>query len=183
MNPVLTAKYALKGVWIAAIAAVMLACIGFGVYQYTMRHGFSFLFWKHEGEIAKIERLEGEIKALIDGQIEAERLQQAVNDAKEQAYTDIAERIDDAQIDAQGAVLSAADQYIAANRVRPQADRCASGGPSGPSEGGGAGVPAEVPADTLVAISDADVRTCSAAAAYAVGAHNWALEIETANQR
>jgi hypothetical protein len=181
MSPLLGARYALKGIWIAAIAGVLLLILGFGVYQYTMRHGFQLLFWEHEGEIAKIDRLEGEIKALVDGQAEAERLQKALNDAKEQTYTDIAERIDDAQDNAQGAALSAADAFIAANRVRPEADRCPPGQAGGPAQGEGAGVSATVPASPVVAVSDADVRACSAVAAYAVGAHNWAVELDNTN--
>jgi hypothetical protein len=76
----------------------------------------------------------------------------------------------------------AARSYSAAHRittggVRAQAAR--SPGLEAPAAAGGesAGVSAQVPADSIVAVSSPDLQACTAAVTYAVAAHNWAATI------
>lgn len=68
---------------------------------------------------------------------------------------------------------SATDRFIDANRVQP-ARSCHSPAPTAP----GAGLPQEVPAGPLVAVSDGDVRACTDAVIYAVEAHKWAISLD-----
>lgn len=72
------------------------------------------------------------------------------------------------------AAHSDADRYLAAHRV----PACPGGAPRGAvasAPGGSASIPADLSASAIVA--DADVRACSAAAAYALAAHGWALTL------
>ena len=70
---------------------------------------------------------------------------------------------------------SATDAYL--GRMRTKAASCPASGAVASAEGGGAGVPANVPADSFVAISDSDVQACAAATIYAIEAHNWAMTL------
>lgn len=67
---------------------------------------------------------------------------------------------------------------IAAGGVRDRADGSSGRKAPAASEDGSAGVPAEVPADPLVAVSSPDLQACTAAVTYAVAAHNWAATID-----
>jgi hypothetical protein len=176
-----TAKYTLKGIWLALVGLVLVVIVGFAVVQTVRLEGFKFWPFETEGALAKIDRLELEIKALIDGQEDAREAQQAVNDAAEKIYTEVAEKIDVEHDHAQDEARSAADRYIADNRLRCPADRGASGRTAPAAPGNGAGVPQSVPAPALVAVSDADVRACTAAATYALKAHEWATALEATN--
>ena len=70
---------------------------------------------------------------------------------------------------------AAADRYIAAHRVRNQALARDASGALASAPDRGPGVPASLPADAFVAVSDSDVQACTEAVTYAVGAHEWAL--------
>lgn len=71
-----------------------------------------------------------------------------------------------------------AEQFIAANRVRPQGANCPSSGAATAAQGERAGVPAPVPpAPELVATTPEDVRACAAAVTYADKAHEWAMTL------
>ena len=61
--------------------------------------------------------------------------------------------------------------------MRGQTDGGESLAASAAAGGGSAGVPAQVPADPLVAVSSPDLQACTAAVTYAVAAHNWAATI------
>lgn len=69
---------------------------------------------------------------------------------------------------------AATDRYIASHRVpgKTVADHRSSA--SAAAQGSGAGVPADVPDNSIVVVSDADVRACTNATTYAVKAHDWA---------
>ena len=70
---------------------------------------------------------------------------------------------------------AAADRYIAAHRVRNQALARNASGALASAPDRGPGVPASLPADAFVAVSDSDVQACTDAVTYAIGAHEWAL--------
>ena len=74
---------------------------------------------------------------------------------------------------------AAADRYIAAHRVRNQAAARDASGALASAADRGPGVPASLPADAFVAVSDSDVQACTDAAIYAVSAHDWAMGLQT----
>lgn len=131
-------------------------------------------------------------KALIVAAVrEADALAQAAREDEERRHAANAQRSEVSHDQDLERAAAAARSYLAANHiaaggVRDKADGSAGRKAPAASEGGSAGVPAEVPADPLVAVASADVQTCTAAVTYAVAAHNWAAtidppEIEPAN--
>jgi hypothetical protein len=107
-------------------------------------------------------------------QAEAERLHLAAKAATEARYRELAGRIDNDHARNQAAASSATARFIAANRVQPCPVAGATSGTIAAPGDHGAGVSASVPADSLVALSDLDVRACTAAATYAIDAYKWA---------
>jgi hypothetical protein len=68
-----------------------------------------------------------------------------------------------------------AEQFIAANRVRQvQCVGSPTSGAATAAQGERASVPAPVSDSTLVGVTAEDVRACTAAAQYALSAHEWA---------
>lgn len=129
--------------------------------------------WRADSLSDRLDRAKEQIAAMEVASEAARAAQQAVNDAAAARYQELAERADNDVADAQAVALDAADRYITANRVQP----CSGGGTSGtpaPADSGDTGVPASLPADSLVAVSAEDVRACTAATTYALEAHNWA---------
>ena len=129
------------------------------------------------GYNARDERADREMSEMLaqvsDAQERARAAQQAAMDAEQARYDELAERTDaDARL-AQVEAMSAADRYIERNRVRPS-DRSVASDTSAAPQGDGSGVPAPVPADPFVAVTDADVRACTVATTYAVEAFLWA---------
>lgn len=89
----------------------------------------------------------------------------------------LADNADKAFESGRAAAMDAADRYILAHRVRtPKGSGSAIGTPA-PAKDGSAGVPAELPADAVL-VSEIDVRACTAAADYALRAHEWAMSVE-----
>jgi hypothetical protein len=105
---------------------------------------------------------------------------QAAHDAQEQQSKDYA-RVQQELRDARSKPVSdATDGYAAANRVPvcPAAGSAARPAPT-TSKDSSASVPASVPADPLVAISDVDLHKCAALAVYGVSAHDWAAGLNS----
>lgn len=117
---------------------------------------------------------------------EADALAQAAREDQERNSADNAKRSDASHDQDLERAADAARRFAAANRiatggVRPAPDRSESIEAPATAPGGSAGFPAEVPADPLVAITSADLQTCTAAVTFAVAAHNWAAGL--ANDR
>lgn len=70
------------------------------------------------------------------------------------------------------AIRAATDRFIADNRVRGESE---SSNPTAADNA--AGVPEDVPSNSLVAVSGRDVHACSEATKYAVDAHDWAMKL------
>jgi hypothetical protein len=122
-------------------------------------------------------------KALIVAAVkEADALAQAAREDEERRSAANAERSDafHAQ-DLERAAVAGRDyarvNRIAAGGVRGEAPESDSIEASAAAPGGSAGFPAEVPADSLVAVSSSDLQACTTAVTYAVGAHNWAATV------
>src|SRR5690606_28775011 len=111
-----------KAGWNAAKLGLLVAVVAFvvlvAIVQTVRLEGFAIGPFKSEGALARADRLEDEIGAIIRGQHEAELLAEAQKDAQEAAYAAIAKGVDDAFEEGIGAELAAAARYAAANRVR-----------------------------------------------------------------
>lgn len=117
--------------------------------------------------------------AYVDAQAEAAAKAIAALQAAETRYTNLAKDADNEQRVELADARTAADRYIAANRVRRcEAAGSPRGGPVAAPESPDTGVPESLPADSLVAISDDDLHKCTAATVYAIGARAWALSLE-----
>ena len=129
------------------------------------------------GYNARDERADREMSEMLAsveaGQERARAAQQAAMDAEQARYDELAERTDANAEIAQVAAMDAANRYIERNRVRPS-DRSVASDTSAAPQGDGSGVPAPVPTDPFVAVTDADVRACTVATTYAVEAFLWA---------
>lgn len=129
-----------------------------------------------EGWKPRAKRLQVVIDRFDKAQDEARKLAAAQMKAKEAEYRQKAEEADHEHEIALDGALTAADSYIDSHRVC-QADRGSAGGTPAAAEGDNSGVPAGVSGDTLVSVTDADVRACASAATYAVKAHDWAIAL------
>lgn len=118
------------------------------------------------------------IAELVAASKAAQRLAESQKATVEQRYRELAERASNDHENANLRASDAADRYIASNRVQCPSDRRAASPAIAAAEDHGASVFADVPADPFVAVSESDVRACSAAAAYAVSAFEWASGLE-----
>jgi hypothetical protein len=195
MPPWTTARVALSGLKLARLGLVLLAAVGFGVVQTVRLEGFKVWPFKVEGALAKVDRLEGELQAILAAQAAAEKLARAQKAANEAAYRRIAEGIDDAFEENLDGELAAAARFIAANRVRcPTPARGASrtiatAGDSGAESLGGGSRAAELDAaggdpvlPDLVAVPADDVRICTVNTLKAEAGHRLATELKAASR-
>lgn len=113
-------------------------------------------------------------QSYTDAQAEAKRKAEAARLAEEARYRRQAEEADNAHEAQLADARDDAERYIAANRVRPEAAGRSPGGPGTGPESGAPRVPEGLPPDGLVAVTEADVRACTAATIYAFNAHRWA---------
>jgi len=118
------------------------------------------------------------IAELVAASKAAQKLAESQKAAVEARYRELAERASNDHENANLRASDATDRFIAANRVQCPSDRRAASPAITAAEDHGASVFADLPADPVVAVSESDVRACSAAAAYAVSAHEWAVGLE-----
>lgn len=71
---------------------------------------------------------------------------------------------------------SAADAFIARNRVRGQAARCHASGAVASAEDRSPRIPDQVPADSVL-VPASDVQACTGAVSYGIAAHDWAARL------
>lgn len=197
MPPRLTefaARIGLAGLAIAVLLVLL-------AVQTVRLDGFKLWPLSLQGWKPRAEAAEKTIADIAAAQELARKTARAAREAKEQAYRDIAERIDD---NAQGQIddaMAAAERFIAARGVRAEATggtggrtrTCAgSGGAADPARAGGApeldaaadrgaGEPL-IPAGYVLVPAD-DVRTCTTNTVKAEAARAFVLELEAANQR
>lgn len=133
------------------------------------------------GYNARDERADREMSEMLasvaDAQERARAAQQAAMDREQARYDELAERTDREYQASQVEAMSAADRYIAANRVRPPSGSVASDTSAAPQGDGasgdsGPGSPALVDA---VAVSAEDVRICTVNTSRLIAAHLWAV--------
>lgn len=123
-------------------------------------------------------------KALIVAAVkDADALAQAAREDEERRRAANAQRSNASHDQDQTRAAAATGSYLAAHRIAAGGVRSETAGSAGSqalatAPDGSAGLPAEVPADPLVAVASSDVQTCTAAVTYAVAAHNWAATID-----
>jgi hypothetical protein len=108
----------------------------------------------------------------------AGQLAQAQRKVDEQHYKELANNADAShQAGAARAGRATAD-YLALHRMRAPAAARPAGAVAPETQSGGAGLPANPAADAfVVAVSEDDVRACSADYSYAVAAYEWAMSL------
>lgn len=179
----LTAKYAIKGIWLLLVALVVIASLAFGAYQLTRVEGFRFLFWSAEGWKPRAERLQADLDRVKRAQQDARAAQVGVNQAAEKRYADAAERIDRENIRQLESELAAAERFIRAGGLRPQtACRVSSGaGAAAQDQSAGSGEAAGTSPKldaTEVVVTAEDVRICTVNTLQAEAAREWSLALE-----
>lgn len=113
--------------------------------------------------------------AYVMAQAEASRIAKAALDHAETRYKDKANAADEKTVLAVAAADAATADY--ARRMRVKAPSCAGSAAPPASQSDGARVPEAMPADTLVAISDADLQACGVNTATLLQAREWALSL------
>lgn len=185
------AQVALKGIWVAVIAALFISAICFGVVQTVRLEGLKIWPFEITGwRPLAIDRGKT-IASFAKAQNDALALALAAKAKAEADYRTLAERIDHEADQARPDALADAERYIAGNRVqRCPADRGAagpapaSGQDHGARNGDAAGATALVDAadPDLVAVTPDDIRICTANTLQAEAARSWALQLIEANK-
>lgn len=183
--PLLTARYALQGVWLALIALVIVVSVGYGLYHKMLIDGYKILFIESEGYRPAYKRVLTDNKRILAAQAEAERLQRQINQEVEDGVAESSERIDREKYEELSDQLAVAEQFIRNNRVRGQADRCPSGPTgaaaqdrsAGDSEAAGATAIVDG-AEDLVLVPSNDIRICTTNTLQAEAGREFALDVE-----
>ena len=176
--PFLLLKLLGIGKWLRGAATALLGVVGRYPWQSACIALLALSAGLWRGNVSK-ERLIVYMKAervkILDAQDQARAAQLAVNKAAEDKSRQIAKDSDNAHAIELADARTAADRYIAANRVRP--DGAYRPGPAiATAQGDNPGVPDGLPAAGFVVVSDSDVQACTAATSYAVAAHNQAMD-------
>jgi hypothetical protein len=107
-------------------------------------------------------------------QAEATLIAKRALDAVEARYRSKANEADRSHTDALVDARSATDAYL--GRMRTKAASCTAGGAVASAQGGSASVPANVPAELVMA--EADVRAAAEWQAFGSACRNWAMTLE-----
>lgn len=136
----------------------------------------AILWWRADRIADQRDDALAQIEEMTQASAESLRRAKAQKAAVEQRYRDLAKQKDVEHEKELAHAMDATDRYIASHRVRS----CAGGSTGRPApapEYHGSGVSEGLPPDPLVAVSDSDVRACSAAVVYGVKAHEWAEDV------
>jgi len=161
--------------WIATLAS-KIGIRGFIAIGAAIALGICWWGWSRAAD--QRDEARETIAELVAASKAAQKLAESQKAAVEARYRELAERASNDHENANLRASDATDRFIAANRVQCPADRRAASPAITAAEYHGASVPVDVSADTFVSVSESDVRACSAAAAYAVSAYEWAAGLE-----
>lgn len=164
-----------------SVSGAIMAALGTGLVVQTVRlDGFKLWPVSIEGANPRAARLSADLGRMKAAQaIAHERAVQAREAAQEQ-LADIAEKHNAERTEMQAIADRALRAHV--GQLRPQAYRGAPSGPVAPTDSGSASVPVDVPPDTLVATSFADLQICTDLTSYALGAHFYAVDVDAWNQ-
>jgi hypothetical protein len=150
--------------------------VGLGIFGALAVFGLFAASWHYrhayhdEKALRKADRA-----AYVAAQSEATLTAQRALEATEARYQEKANAADEKTALAVSAARAATADY--AGRMRVKAPSCASSAAVAASQSDGARVPETVPADTFVAVSDADLQACGVNTATLLQAREWALSI------
>ena len=122
-----------------------------------------------------IARLTAQAVSFRDAQAQATVIAQQALHHQEAVYQARALTGDQNHAKLFAAAQSAVDDLRARNSLLAKTVASNASATIAAPQGGNPGVPATVPTDSQFSVSEADVRACASATAYAVGAHDWAL--------
>jgi len=193
----MTARVAMKGVWLAFIGAAILAPTTIAAVQTIRLEGLQVWPLSITGWIETAENRQDQIDRMIEANEAAAAKAKAARLAQESLYRDIAQRIDDDAQDNLDAALRAADRFIAAGGMRAQAagnPRCGAGTGAedrSAEDPAGAGRPAQLDAgvdrqtaglaEGLVLVSAEDIRICTRNTIKAEAGHQLATRLQAAS--
>ena len=175
----------LRGIWAALIALAFTILLVLLAVQTVRLEGFNLWPIKYEGCIAKSERLQTDLDNVKAAQVLALEKVEAAKEKAEQAYRNLAENTDEKLEQARVDTMDAAERYIAAHRVRPQAPDRASGGTATASEdrsaqsGDGSGTAPILASQELVTVAPDDIRICTENTIRLENVREWALSLVT----
>lgn len=191
-------RLAIKGVWVAVAALAFTALLSMLVAQTIRLEGFKLWPLSLDGWKSRAMAAEATIAEIAREQALAGEIATAKRIGKEAQYRGIAERIDDNAQDQLVAADAAAERFIAAGGVRPQAAGCPrstagtgtedrdTGNPQGAGQaaqldaaetGGDFGLP-----EGYVIVPADDVRICTANTIKAEAGRALAIELERASR-
>jgi len=159
----------------------ILTALGFlkrAPWQLWAAVGVALLLWRvyeagYDSAQGKCDvRMAAYVASVEAAQVKAGEAQQAVNDAAQARYQELAERSDNEHARNLEAARSDVARYIATHRLRPASDSSASGEADSAADDNGAGISTPVPAGIVV--GEADLLACTDLYTYAVSAHDWA---------
>ena len=194
--PWYAARIAVKGIWAAAIAAVVIASLGFGVVQTVRLEGLKVGPLSIEGALPKVDRLKGDLANVRKAQKVAKKEAERQRVFWQDHYRNRAQEADLANAtETQPRAVDDADRYIAANRVQPCSARGVgerAGAPASDRRAGrgdrSSGLPIvddrpALPADEhllpgFVTVTETDVRICSQNTARMLDVASWATTLE-----
>ncbi len=98
--------------------------------------------------------------------------------ADEQHYKELADNADAQHTDETARTNRATAQYLSEHRLRADAASHPGGAAPAQAQGDHAGISSDTATDAvMVAVSDADVKTCAADYSYAKAAYDWAMSL------
>lgn len=141
------------------------------------------IVWQHHGEVSKdarIAALNATLAQVKEAQAQATAIaQQALRhqEAQSKANATIGQQNENAKL---AAAQSAVDDLRnERDRLLAQTIANHASDPVAPGQGIRPDIPATMPADSQLSLSEADVRSCASATAYAIAAHDWALSLNS----
>lgn len=114
--------------------------------------------------------------AFAQAQAEASRIAQEALAHQEHIYVTKARESEHEYVSNLADARTAADRFIAANRVRGQTAACHASTAAPSASGGSASVPADMPGG--VVMDETDVRRAGEWQAYGTACHNWAMSLQ-----
>jgi ABC-type transport system involved in cytochrome bd biosynthesis fused ATPase/permease subunit len=152
--------------------------VGLGIFGALAVFGLIAASWhyRHAYHAEKALR-KADRAAYGQAQTEAALIAHRALEATEAKYRTKANEADQSYRAGLADARSAADRYIAANRVRNQTAASQASGAVAAARDRTTGVLQGVPASAFVAVPDRDVQACTAAYIYAVKAREWALTL------
>lgn len=179
--PTLPATVTLKGIWAALIALAFAILVALLVVQTVRLEGFKLWPFEYEGCIARSERLQTDLDNVKSAQSLALERAQTAKAKAEQEYHDLAEETDEKLEQARESAMDAAERYIAAHRVRPQAagspgsGSAAAAGDYGTESGDGPGAAPILASRDFVTVTPDDIRVCTENTVRLESVREWAL--------